>query len=188
MEFDTLIAKRRSVRSFKRKQASWRDIVEAIDTARNIPLAGNDPTIRFLVTLDEETIEKLADFADQTWINEASIVIVVCSDDSMLEKQYGERGRIYSRQQAGAAIQTLLLKLVDLGLATCWVGAYDDHKIRRLLDIPEKIQIEAIIPIGYEKLAPSKKYKRSLKGVTFWEKWNQSEIPSFFKEPKAPIG
>ena len=183
MEFDALVAKRRSVRSFKKKPANWRDIVEAVDSARNIPLAGNDPTIRFLVVQDKEKIEKLARFSEQLWITEASIVIAVCSDDSMLEKQYGERGRIYSRQQAGAAIQTLLFKLVDLGLSACWVGSYDDNKIRCLLEIPAKIQIEALIPIGYERIAPSKKYKRSLKGITFWEKWDTQEIPPIFKEP-----
>ena len=47
---------------------------------------------------------------------------------------HGERGRIYARQQAGAAINTLLLKLTDLGLQSCWVGSYDDEKIRELLE------------------------------------------------------
>ncbi|HLC53324.1 MAG TPA: nitroreductase family protein [Candidatus Nanoarchaeia archaeon] len=183
MEFDKVIEKRRSVRAFKNKPASWRAVVEAVDAARTIPLAGNNNTLRFLAIMEGEKIEKIAEYAEQLWINQSSIVVIVCSDEAPLEKTYGERGRIYSRQHAGAAIMAFLLKLVDLGLSGCWVGAYDDKKIRSLFDIPENIQIEALIPIGYEKTPPATKYRRSLKAMIYWQKWDQNEIPKFFKEP-----
>lgn len=183
MEFDEVIAKRHSVRAFKSKAVSWRDVVDAADAARTIPLAGNTNTLKFLITFDPEKIAKLAEYAEQDWIVDSSMVAVVCSDETLPEKMYGERGRIYSRQQAGAAIQTFILKLVDRGIGACWVGSYEDHKIRTLFEIPENIQIEAIIPIGHEKTKPiSKKYKRPLKGFMRWEKWDKKEIPSFFKE------
>lgn len=184
MDFNSVIAHRRSVRAFKTKAASWRDVVEAVDAARAIPLAGNTTTLRFLITMDPDKIAKLAEIAEQNWMTDASIVVAVCSDETLLEKTYGERGRVYSRQQAGAAIQTFLLALVNRGLGACWVGAYNDKKVRRLLDIPEHIQVEALIPIGYAKAQPTPKYKRSLKNLMYWERWGKSEIPSFFKEPK----
>ncbi len=187
MEFDDIIKKRRSVRAFKNKTLSWRAVVEAVDAARAIPLAGNNSTVRFLTIMESDKIEKLAEYAEQTWINQASIVVIVCSDETMLEKMYGERGRIYAHQQAGAAIMTFLYKMVDLGLAGCWVGAYDNRKIRTLFEIPENIQIEAIIPIGYEKTASGTKYKRSLKTMIYWQKWGKDEIPKFFKDPDTGI-
>ena len=184
MDFDSVIAKRHSVRAYKNKSVSWRDVVEAADAARTIPCAGNTNTTKIVITFDPEKIAKLAEYAEQLWISDASMVAVVCSDETPLEKMYGERGRIYSRQQAGATIQTFLLKLVDCGIGACWVGAYEDHRVRRLFEIPEHIQIEALIPIGYEKAKPvTPKYKRPLKGFTFREKWGKKEIPSFFKEP-----
>lgn len=183
MDFNTVIAKRRSVRAFKTKAASWRDVVEAVDAARAIPLAGNTTTLRFLIVMEPDKIAKLATFADQDWIADATFVVAVCSDETLLEKAYSERGRVYSRQQAGAAIQTFLLALVNRGLGACWVGAYNDNKVRRLLDIPEHIQIEALIPVGYAKAQPTQKYKRSLKNLMYWERWGKAEIPSFFREP-----
>ncbi len=184
MDFNEVLAKRHSVRTYKNKAVSWRDVVEAADAVRTIPLAGNNNNIKILITFDPEKIAKLAQYAEQSWIADASMVAVVCSEEEVLEKMYGERGRVYSRQQAGAAIQTFLLKLVDRGIGACWVGTYEDHKVRRLFEIPEHIQIEALIPIGYEKAkSVAQKYKRSLKGLTYWEKWKQKEIPSFFKEP-----
>ncbi len=184
MEFDEVVSKRHSVRSYRAKAVSWRDVVEAADAARLIPLSGNTNTLKILITFDPEKIEKLAEYAEQAWIADASMVAVVCSEEEILEKMYGERGRIYSRQQAGAAIQTFLLKLTDRGIGGCWVGSYEDYKVRRLFEIPENVQIEALIPIGYEKAKPiASKHHRPLKGFMRWEKWSQKEIPSFFKEP-----
>jgi len=72
---------------------------------------------------------------------------------------YGERGDIFLRQQAGAAIQNFLLKIESKGLSTCWIGHFVEDQIKRLLRIPEGANLEAIFPIGYEykKENPSRK-------------------------------
>ena len=141
MEFDIVIKKRRSVKEFKSKKASWKLILEAIDTALQGPFAGNHNFLKFLITEDPETIKFIAHQCDQIWISQVETLVLVLSDDKHLENIYGDRGRIYSRQQAGAAIQTMLLKLVDLGLSSCWIGSYDDDSIRNKLKIPQDIQI-----------------------------------------------
>src|SRR3989338_8403061 len=130
MEFSKVVKKRKSVNAFSGKKASWKDVLEAIDDAIQGPFAGNHNNMRFLIVEDSEMIKELAGLCEQNWISESGLLVVVCSDDTHLENIYGERGGIYSRQQAGAAIQTLLLKLVDLGLSACWVGAYSDKDIK----------------------------------------------------------
>ena len=155
MDFDSVIEKRASARSFKSKKASWKDILEAIDAAIKAPSAGKMHHLKFVIIEEQEKIEKIAEFTDQLWISESGILVVVCSDDTHLENQYGERGRVYSRQAAGAAIENFLLKITDLGLSACWVGSYTDELIKQLLKIPAHIQIEAIIPIGYSKTKPT---------------------------------
>jgi len=111
---------------------------------------------------------------------------LVLSDDAQLEDIYGERGRVYSRQQAGAAIQTMLLKITDIGLAACWVGSYNDETIKQRLKIPEHVQIEVILPIGYEntKIKSDKKEKKELDTSLYWEKWDQKKRPALFDEGK----
>ena len=95
---------------------------------------------------------------------------------------YNERGRVYSRQQAGAAINTILLKLVDLGLSACWVGAYSDEIIKQLLKIPEHMQIEAIIPVGYSSGKNKKKRKISLTAALNWEQYDIKRRPTLTEE------
>src|SRR3989344_2002271 len=184
MEFDKVVRKRKSANRFSGKKVSWKDVLEAIDTANQGPFAGNQNNLHFLIVEEPSTIKDLANCCEQSWISNSNILVVVCSDDSHLEDLYGERGRIYSRQQAGAAIQTLLLALTDLGLSSCWVGAYTDEFVKQKLKIPQHINVEAIIPVGYEKKMPGdeKKKKKELENVLYWEEWKNSHRPKLFEE------
>lgn len=187
MDFDAVVQKRKSVRSFKNKKSNWKEAILAIDSALQGPYAGNSNNLKFLLIEDKDKILKIARLAQQIWINEAPLLIIVCSDDSNLENTYGERGRIYSRQQAGAAIGTLLLKLTELGIDSCWVGSYSDELIKESLDIPGNIQIEAIIPIGQEQKRPGqeKRRKREVGDSIYWENWQNPYRGQYFQE--API-
>ena len=186
MEFDSVIEKRKSVRTFTQKKPNWKKLIEAIDTTTQNPFAGNHNNLKYLIIENKKTIKEVSKIAEQPWISLSPSLIIVCSDDSHLEDKYGERGRVYSRQQAGAAIQTLLLKIVDLGLSACWVGAYSDEILKQKLKIPQHIQIEAVIPIGHEntKEKQHKEKKIELENTLFWEGWQQDKRTPLFKEPK----
>lgn len=182
MDFDKVINKRASVTSFTSRGASWKDAMLAIDAALQGPFAGNRNNLKFLIVEHHDTIKKIANLCSQSWIAQSKLTIVVYSDDSILEEMYGERGRIYSRQQAGAAINTILLKLVDLGLSGCWVGSYMDEILREVLKIPGHMQIEAVIPVGYAKSAPKKKRKVALDASVDWEEHDQDRRPTATEE------
>ncbi len=184
MDFDSVIKKRKSVRSFRPRKPNYKDIIEAIDAAIQAPFANSRCHLHYILIENPKTIEQISKLAEQLWITESNFLAVVCSDDTDLENAYGERGRIYSRQQAGASIQNFLLKLTDLGLSTCWVGSYSDRAIRKLLSVPSNVQIEAIIPIGYGRPAPSPRRKeRKIENYIYWEEWKKWRRPTFFKEP-----
>jgi len=114
MDLDKAIQKRKSVRNFKQtKKPDWRDIIECIDSARYAPMAGGCYSLKFICVDDKEKIQKLAEAAQQDFIQEVSYVIVVCSNPVRTIRDYEERGEIYVRQQAGAAIQNILLKIEE---------------------------------------------------------------------------
>jgi nitroreductase len=182
MKFDDLVEERHCARSFKPKKAAFADVLEAIDAALKGPFAGNQNNLKFIVIEEEKTIKSLAKHANQTWINEAPIVIVVCSDNTQLINQYGDMGKDYSKQQAGAAISTILFKLTELGLGSCWVGSFSYEIIKEILKIPDNIHIEAIIPVGHEKGKAKKPRKQELETVLRWEDWNTYKRPSLFRE------
>jgi len=185
MKFDEIIKERRSVRSFKSKKVDFGDLLAAIDSAIQGPFAGNLNNLKFLIIENEKTIKEISKLASQTWINESPALIVVCSDETHLINQYMERGKDYSRQQAGAVIETIMLKLTELGLGSCWVGAFKYEIMKQILKIPDHIHIEAVIPVGYEKGKAKKARKQELETVLRWENWNVYKRPTFSKE--API-
>jgi nitroreductase/predicted transcriptional regulator len=183
--FDNILERRHSTREFSDKKPDWRDVVIALDSAQKIPLANNFNNLKYVLVEDRDTIDAMADAAQQPWIRDVHMVVVVGGDETHLEKHYGERGRIYSKQQSGAAIMAFLLKLTELGLDSCWVGAYDDDKIRSLIRAPGNITIEAIIPIGHEKKArfEKKARKRELTRSIYWEVWERGRRAPIFMEP-----
>ena len=144
MELNRAIQSRKSVRKFKDKKPDWRNIIECIDAARYAPMAGNNFTLKFIFVDDKEKINKLADAAQQSFISQVKYVVVVCSNPSRTENAYDNRGEIYCRQQAGAAIENFLLKIEEMGLSTCWVGAFVDRMVKEILKIPENIKSETM--------------------------------------------
>ena len=185
MDFPKVINKRKSIRSFKDKKVNFRDVLYAIDAANKAPIAGGFYTMRYIIIENPVSIQNIAKFAEQDWIATAPVVVIACSDERNLENLYGERGRIYCRQQAGAAIENLLLNLVNADLSACWIGAYDDELVKFTFEIPAELNVEAVIPIGYEKIEKAKKEKlreRPLENSIFWEKWDNRLRKAIFEE------
>jgi len=151
MKLDSAIKKRKSVRDFKTKKPDWRPIVEAIDSMRYCPKAGNNFCLKAILISDEKKIERLAEASQQEFIKQAKYVVVVCGDVERMKNLYEKRGEKYLKQQAGAAIENFLLTIEDKGLSTCWIGHFVDEQIKHALGIPEKMEVEALFPIGYEK-------------------------------------
>lgn len=187
MKFSELVKERKSVRSFKKKSVDWKAIMDALDDANQGPMAGNVNTLRTIIVEEQETISKLAKYAHQTWIAQAPAVIVICSNDSRLVDMYGEQGKTYARQQVGAAIQTILLSLTEKGIGTTWVGYFTEEMVKTILKIPGHMKIDALIPVGYEKVdkVKAQRTKKELENTIFWDEWDKRSRPTLFKD--APL-
>ena len=173
MEFDVVVENRKSTRKFKSKKPDWRDIIEAVNIAKDTALAGNLPNVKFIVIDDRKMIREITKCCQQDFITKAHYVVVVTNDNTDIVRNYDSRGEKYATQQAGAAIQQFLLKLVDIGLSGCWVGAFVDSQIKRALKIPAQVSVEAVIPIGYSFDKTKKKPKPDLDRVLRFNKYDQ---------------
>lgn len=177
MDIDKAIKERHCVMRFKAKAPDWRDIIKAIDLARLAPLAGNIPTLKFLIVTEEDKIQQIADACQQDFVATAKYLVIVCTDPTQCVRSYEERGRKYCSQQAGAAIENFFLKLTDLGLSTCWTGAFPDNEVKMILQMPEDAIIEGIFPIGYEMPPKAKqKPKPSLDQVLYFNTWKNKHM------------
>ena len=179
MDFDKVLQERRCTRKFIKKDVSFHKVISIIEAASLAPYAGNIDSVRIIIVNDAKIKEQLVDAAaGQQFLNEVPYVLVVCSDTRQTVKSYGKRAETYIRQQAGAAIENMFLKAVDLGVDTCWVGAFDDGTVRRLLSIPDFVTIEALMPIGCSAEKKLKKHaerkKFDIKHMVFYNKFEFS--------------
>ncbi len=178
MELNQAIQERKSVHKFLDKKPDWRDIIECIDTCRFAPMAGNIFSPKFILVKDKDKIQKLVDAAQQPFVAQAHYVVVVCNDTLKTVTAYGERGRIYARQQVGATIQNFLLSIQEKGLSTCWTGHFVETLVKEALSIPSTIDVEAILPIGYEKQIRGAKPKRkpNINSKLFFDKYGNKQM------------
>jgi nitroreductase len=106
----------------------------------------------------------------QKQLEEASIVIVVCADEKRVEQSYGERGKtLFCFQDTAAAVQNIMLTACSLGLGTCWVGAFKEEVVRKLVNSPEGVRPVALIPVGYPDEAPPARMRRPLSEIVHKE-------------------
>ena len=178
MELDKAICSRKSVKKFSKKKTDWRKIIEAIDSARYAPMAGNIFSLKFILVSDKEKIQKLAEASQQEFVADAQFVVVVCSNPSRTLNAYEERGKNYLKQQAGAGMQNFLLKLEQFGLSTCWIGHFVDEQVKKILEIPKEINVEAFFPIGYESEIAKTKQKRKIEldRILYFEKYGKRRM------------
>ena len=168
-----LIKSRRTVKEFDLKPVSWENVARIIDAARFAPSSGNIQNWKFVVVMDGPAKTDIAGVCyDQYEISSAAALIVVCNEVEKAQRYYGLRGeRLFSIQNCAAAIQNMLLEAHSLGLASCWIGAFDEDELRDLVGIPAEVRPQAIIAIGYSNKIPKAPPKYSLEMVTYLESW-----------------
>lgn len=164
------IRSRRSARAFLDKDVSNEDVATLIDSARWAPSAGNIQPWELIIVKKEHVKRQLVDAAQQSFIIEAPVVIVVCANESRSSQGYGVRGKtLYCIQDTAAAIQNIHLTAFSLGLGTCWVGAFREEDVARVLKLPRGIRPVAIIPVGYPAESPRPRRRRPVNQIIHYE-------------------
>jgi len=165
------IKNRRSVRAFTKEPVSDAEVEQLIDAARWAPSAGNIQPWEFIVVRDLEIKKGLCKAAsNQTFIEEAPVVVVVCANEWRSGRGYGRRGvNLFCLQDTAAATQNMLLAAHALGFATCWVGAFNEEEARRVLKIPDGVRAVAMIPLGHPAQKPRVRLRRPLNEVIHYE-------------------
>jgi nitroreductase len=165
------IKRRRSGRAYTDEKVSEEDVERLIDAARWAPSAGNIQPWEFVVVKDAETKRKLSNAAlNQTFIEKAQVVIVVCADLNRTSSGYGSRGvHLYCIQDTAAATENILLAAQELGLATCWVGAFHENEVAKAVKAPRNMRPVAIVTVGHPAEEPTAPHKRSVDEIVHYE-------------------
>jgi nitroreductase len=159
--------KRRSVRNYKKQNLPEGTVEELIEAARLAPSAGNVQPWEFVVASTQKTKQAISNAAfEQRDLQEASVVIVVCADEKRAEQSYGVRGKtLYCLQDTAAAIENILLTACSMGLGSCWIGAFKEEEIRKVIKAPKDMRPVALIPVGYPNESPDARPRRAISEI-----------------------
>ena len=153
------IKKRKSVREYSERPIEEEKLRAVLEAGRLAPSASNRQESRFIIVRDEATRKKLAAAANgQTFVGEAPALIVACAESTDRVMMCGQPS--YPIDVA-IALDHITLAAVELGLGTCWIGAFKEDQVKHILNIPQSVRVVELMPIGYPK-DPSMKVKTRL--------------------------
>lgn len=169
MDVFAAIRQRSSVRAYKATDVEEDKLKRILEAARLSPSASNRQEWKFIVVKNKETKKKLAKAAfGQSFIAEAPIVIVACGTESKSMMACGQPAHTVD---VSIACAFMILQAYELGLGTCWIGAFKEDETKKILNVPEHVRVVAMTPVGYPSEPPSEKSRKSLNQIVCYEKY-----------------
>jgi nitroreductase len=159
MEFNDVVRRRKMIRQYELDKPVPDYIIrKLIENAHKAPSAGHTQVQEFIIVKDSSIRSKIGDAAlGQTQIYDAAVLIAVCSNTSRSANRYGKRGKeFYSIIDGAFASMLMLLTAVNEGIGACFVGAFEDDKVSKILKLPEYVKPIGIIALGYPAEKPEK--------------------------------
>ncbi|MEA2103760.1 MAG: nitroreductase family protein [Candidatus Cloacimonadota bacterium] len=160
--FET-IKSRRSIRKYSTRKIEDEKLNKILEAGRLAPSWQNKQCWRFIVIQNKKTINKLAlksGFISKAnfFIKDAPVVIVLCGNPQNSGKMNGQN---YYLVDTAIAFQQMMLVAWEMGIGSCWLGAFNEEKVKLILSIPQEIKVVALSPFGY----PAKKDSLYAKAV-----------------------
>jgi nitroreductase len=160
MDLFDLLQARHSVRSFRDDAVPSELVTRILEAVRTAPTAGNFQAYEIYLVTGAARMKSLAEATfHPDWIAQAPMALVVCTHAARC--QYDPK-EYWAQQDASIAAMLAHLAIVDLGLATCWVGAFDPAKLAETIAAAEGHVPLALLPVGYANESPQETTRRAL--------------------------
>ncbi|MRR14300.1 nitroreductase, partial [archaeon] len=134
MEITEAIRSRRSIRKYQDRPIEEEKLLRVLDTGRMAPSARNLQDWKFIVVRDQDKRKMLSEAANgQPYVEKASAVIVGCATEP---ENIMPCGQYCYPIDLAIALDHMSLAATAEGLGSCWIGAFQEDKVKEILDIP----------------------------------------------------
>lgn len=169
MDFMSLIQARYSVRAYKTDPVDEETLRKVLEAARMAPTAANNQPFQFIVVHTKGREQELRRIYNRDWFVNAPLLICGCGIPA--EAYVGKDGTNYAVVDVIIAMDHLILAATELGLGTCWVGAFDPAVSRQVLGLPDDVLPVIFTPLGYPDDMPEPKERKPLDELVRYEHW-----------------
>ena len=170
------IEKRRSVRVYEDKPIAEEKLRKILEAAGLAPSARNCQDYQLVVVKNEKIRKKIASEAtSHSFIGTAPVIVVAVA----LNPEYIMPGGIPAHPvDIAIAIDHITLVAVKEGLGSCWIGGFEQEKVKEILAIPDKYKVVVLLSLGYPAESPDRKARKPLREILsydrFFEQGNSS--------------
>ncbi len=156
MEFMEVATNRRTIRRYKQVQVLDKDLTYMIDMGRRVSCSANIQALRYIIIQNKSLVNDL--FETTSWAGfvtprrtpefgkNAPLTFIAIYTP-------GEKGEVI-HADAGAAIQAMQFAACDVGLGTCWIGAFNKKRASEILQIPAESRLLYLLAVGYPDEEP----------------------------------
>ena len=169
MTFLDLARKRCSVRGYTDEPVAPGDLDAILEAGRIAPSAANRQPWHFMVVTDAENKKKLARTYGRDWFWKAPVILIVCVEPS--KAWVRSDGMNYAYVDGALAMDHMTLCAADLGLGTCWVGAFDAAELKRAMNLPDGIEVVGMTPLGHPVKKDAVKSRKAIGELLHRETW-----------------
>lgn len=171
-----IVRSRRSIRRYLPAPLERETVLDCLEAARLAPSAHNVQPWRFLVIDRPDLKDRLARAAfsgiykASLFAAQAPVIVVVLGRLDIVAHRIGRsmQGTSFYLVDIGIAVEHLILRAEELGVATCWMGWFDIRKVRKVLAIPRRYKVVALIPMGYAASRPPRESPRKAMAEIAW--------------------
>jgi nitroreductase len=159
--FDT-IKDRRSIRTYKEECIPKDKLEKLLEAARLAPSAGNRQNWKFIVVENEQIKKQLVTASNnQAFVSTASHVIA----------GVGDFAQKWHQVDLAIALEHIALEAVELGLGTCWIGAFNEEDVKKILKIPQDKKVVALLTVGVPAESPDARPRKSLDEIVAYNEY-----------------
>jgi len=163
----SLIQSRYSVRAYKPDPVEEDKLQQVLEAARWAPTAANRQRFQLIVIHTAGREQELRRIYDKDWFVQPPLVICACR----YPWDPARRRKDYTDVDIGIVVDHLILVAAELGLGTCWIGAFDPAAAREVLGLPDEVEPVVFTPLGYPADLPRPKERKPLSELVRYEHW-----------------
>lgn len=172
MDFKKLIEHRYSCRSYQDRPVEEEKIQQILKAAQLAPTAANRQPFQLILIPTEGHQQKLRKIYNKEWFVQPPLVLCACGIPDQGWVRHKHDGENYTTVDVAIVVDHITLQAAELGLGTCWIGAFDPQAAREVLDLPADLVPIAFTPLGYPNDQPTAKSRKPVDELVRRHTWS----------------
>ena len=166
MDVTGAIKARRSIRKFKRKEIPSELLDHLLDMARTAPSGANRQPWELVIITDRQRLKDIVPVCkDQAFVGDCSAFLIGIDDPQQK----------WAKVDLAIALDHLSLAAVEEGLGTCWIGAFDQARMREYIGLPGDRTVTVCMALGYPDETPAARGRKKAEELFSWDRHGERD-------------